>query len=406
MIETISAMMLFKFLMVLAFAFLTGLEMREYFFSKSDIFIFGTVRTITFIGVLGFVMSVIGQKAYLLGFASVSAFLLLFYFQKLQNHQKSILQILIALIVYNYMKIAEISVFYIPLLYVTIVFVINSKPRIRQMVAKIDSQESITFAKFLILSVIILPILPKSNVIEYVSISPFKIWIAVVVVSAISYFSYLLQKYFLSQAGVVVTAILGGMYSSTATTVVLSKKTPHPLVEASIVLATGVMYLRLWVIVAIFNFGLAKILLLPFLSLVGASVVIFWFLRETKTKETTTFKSNPLEIQVAFIFAILFVLMAAITQFVTTNFGNTGLQALSAIIGFTDIDPFVLSLIQGKYSVTQADLIQAILIAIASNNLLKAFYSAIFSKWKMKKAFFNLILLSILTLCWAVYFSY
>ena len=84
MIETISAMMLFKFLMVLAFAFLTGLEMREYFFSKSDIFIFGTVRTITFIGVLGFVMSVIGQKAYLLGFASVSAFLLLFYFQNIQ----------------------------------------------------------------------------------------------------------------------------------------------------------------------------------------------------------------------------------------------------------------------------------------------------------------------------------
>jgi uncharacterized membrane protein (DUF4010 family) len=108
--------------------------------------------------------------------------------------------------------------------------------------------------------------------------------------------------------------------------------------------------------------------------------------------------------EVAFIFAALFIVMAGITEFVTGHFGNLGLQILSTIVGFTDIDPFILSLVQGKYAVSDNDLVQAILIAVASNNILKAIYSGVFSKWKMKKAFWNLLLLAGLTLVWAGYF--
>jgi uncharacterized membrane protein (DUF4010 family) len=89
--------------------------------------------------------------------------------------------------------------------------------------------------------------------------------------------------------------------------------------------------------------------------------------------------------------------MAGITQFVTINFGNMGLQVLSAIVGFTDIDPFILSLVQGKYSVSNEALVQAILVAVASNNILKAIYAGFFSKWKMKKAIASLFLLALFT---------
>ena len=92
--------------------------------------------------------------------------------------------------------------------------------------------------------------------------------------------------------------------------------------------------------------------------------------------------------------------MAAVTEFVTNHYGNMGLQLLSGVVGFTDIDPFILSLVQGKYNVSNANLIQAILIAVASNNILKAIYAGVFSKWKMKKAIANLILLSLLSLAW------
>jgi uncharacterized membrane protein (DUF4010 family) len=165
------------------------------------------------------------------------------------------------------------------------------------------------------------------------------------------------------------------------------------------------MYLRLLAIIAIFNLTLAKSLALPFVSLFGISSIIFFILKENHKDTNTTFTSNPLEMEVAFIFAGLFIVMALITQYVTIHFGNLGLQMLSTIVGFTDIDPFILSLVQGKYEVSNNDLIQAILIAVASNNILKAIYSGVFSKWKMKKAFWNLIFLASLTLAWVVFYS-
>jgi uncharacterized membrane protein (DUF4010 family) len=405
MFETISINLLFKFLMVIIFGFLTGLELREYLYSKKEPITIGTTRTFTFIAILGFVLNIISKNLFIVGFGILSLFFLVFYLYKINKNKRGILQILVAFITYSYGALVDMSIFLIPLMYVAIVFTISSKYKIAKLAQKIDNEELVTFAKFLILSVIILPILPKENVIPYVSISPFKIWIAVVVVSSISYISYILQKYFLASAGIVVTGILGGVYSSTATTVVLAKKTLDNLVEGSIVIATGVMYLRLLVIIAIFNMTLAKSLIIPFTSLFFISFAIFMFLRERGNNISSSFDSNPLEMEVAFIFAGLFIVMAAITQFVTTHFGNLGLQILSTIVGFTDIDPFILSLVQGKYSVSNNDLIQAILIAVASNNILKAIYAGIFSKWKMKKAFWNLIFLAILTLAWAVFYS-
>jgi len=406
MFESLSIEILFKFLMVIIFGFLTGLELREYLYSKKEPITIGTTRTFTFIALLGFVANTISKEVFLIGFFILSIFLLVFYLYKINKNKRGILQILVAFITYSYGALVDISVFFIPLVYVAIVFIISAKTKISKLMEKIDNDELITFSKFLILSVIILPILPKENVIPYVSISPFKIWIAVVVVSSISYISYILQKYFLASAGIVVTGVLGGVYSSTATTVVLAKKKIDSLVEGSIIIATGVMYLRLLVIIAIFNFTLAENLVIPFVSLFLVSFAIFMFLKERGNNISGSFDSNPLEMEVAFIFAALFIVMAAITQFVTTHFGNLGLQILSTIVGFTDIDPFILSLVQGKYAVSNNDLIQAILIAVASNNILKAIYSGVFSKWQMKKAFWSLLFLAGLTLAWAGYFYF
>jgi uncharacterized membrane protein (DUF4010 family) len=404
MYETLNIALLVKFLVVVIFGFLTGLELREYYSQKEEVFSVGTTRTFTFIALLGFVFYLINFQIYMLGLFVLTIFLSIFYINKLKMGKKGILTILIALITYSFAAIEEKSVYYIPLIYVSIVFILSSKPKIQQLTQKINNEELITLAKFLLLSVIILPILPNKNVIPYVSVSPFKIWMAVVVVSSISYISYILQKYFLPRAGIMVTGILGGIYSSTATTVVLAKKGATNLVQGSIVIATGIMYLRLLIIVAIFNFSLSKSLILPFSSLFIVSLIIFYFLKEDSENVESNVDSNPLELQVAFIFAGLFIVMAVITELVVSHFGNTGLQILSAIVGFTDVDPFILSLIQGKYAVTQSDIIQAILIAVASNNILKALYAGIFSKWQMKKAVLNLFVLAGLTLGWVVYF--
>ena len=79
----------------------------------------------------------------------------------------------------------------------------------------------------------------------------------------------------------------------------------------------------------------------------------------------------------AFIFAFLFVITMMITNFVIQNYGTSGLQFLSTIVGFTDIDPFILSLLTGKYTIEPSHIASAIIISAGSNNILKSIYTFI-----------------------------
>ena len=89
---------------------------------------------------------------------------------------------------------------------------------------------------------------------------------------------------------------------------------------------------------------------------------------------------NPLELGAAAIFAILFIVTSLVSTWATKDFGVTGIYTLAAIVGISDIDPFVLNLAQGGLSgVPISALVAAILIAASSNNILKAFYAASFA---------------------------
>jgi uncharacterized membrane protein (DUF4010 family) len=100
------------------------------------------------------------------------------------------------------------------------------------------------------------------------------------------------------------------------------------------------------------------------------------------TKQTMQLaaSANPLELGAAAIFAVLFVLVSLITVFVKSQLGISGIYALAAIVGVSDIDPFVLNLAQGGVAgVADEALAAAILIAASSNNILKAAYAAGFA---------------------------
>jgi uncharacterized membrane protein (DUF4010 family) len=195
-------------------------------------------------------------------------------------------------------------------------------------------------------------------------------------------------------------AALGGLYSSTAATVVLARQAKaEPALrhqaQAGITLATAIMYLRILAIVAIFNFALARVLILPLcaLSLAGliyCAVQYRW--RAASEKQSAqamhlAASANPLELGAAAIFALLFVAVAVATVLVKSELGISGIYALAAIVGVSDIDPFVLNLAQGGIEgVENAALAAAILIAASSNNILKAGYAAGFAGGKATAA--------------------
>jgi uncharacterized membrane protein (DUF4010 family) len=203
---------------------------------------------------------------------------------------------------------------------------------------------------------------------------------------------------------------LGGLYSSTATTVVLARQARSDgamrgSAQAGITLATAIMYVRILAIVAFFNWTLARQLAPALIGLSLAGLVIcalqYRFAeRPAEAKAQATAQAtaqetgqetaqetrlrptggNPLELGPAALFAALFVAVSLVSNWAKTEFGTSGIYTLAAIVGVTDIDPFVLNLAQGGTTgMSNSALAAAILIAASSNNILKALYAAVFA---------------------------
>jgi uncharacterized membrane protein (DUF4010 family) len=276
---------------------------------------------------------------------------------------------------------------------VAAVLLLTGRERLHALARGLDIREIVTAGQFLILTGLILPLLPNEPVTALTNITPRQVWLALVMVSALSYASYLAQRYWPPAAEGLWMAALGGLYSSTATTVVLARGAKNDEAgrghaAAGITLATAIMYLRILVIVAVFNLDLARNLALPFIGLLLAALAMCFAQYRSVAAAPTgperrMLSQNPLELGTAAIFAVLFVVVSLATTWVKAEFGVAGTYALAAVIGFTDIDPFVLNLAQGGASgVSPGTAGAAILIAASSNNVLKAGYAAAFAGFR------------------------
>ncbi len=274
---------------------------------------------------------------------------------------------------------------------VAAVLLLGAREPLHALARQIPAGETATLGKFLILTGIVLPLLPNEPVTRLAAITPYQVWLAVVAVSALSYGSYLAQRYALPRRGSMLAALLGGLYSSTATTVVLARRLRDPAaalpeLQAGIVLATAMMYLRLVAVVGAFNLALARALLLRLAALsILALLCAGWCYRRGGRGGTdpahAAVPRNPLELSTALLFALLFVIVSLASAWVLNEFGSPGLYWLGAIVGVADIDPFVLSVAQGSgYGTPLTVAAAAVLIAASSNNLLKATYAVGFGR--------------------------
>jgi uncharacterized membrane protein (DUF4010 family) len=159
------------------------------------------------------------------------------------------------------------------------VLLLTGREKLHALARRVDVDEVITAGEFLILTGIVLPLLPNEPVTTLTTITPRHAWLALVVVCSLSYASYLAQRYWAAAARGLWMAALGGLYSSTATTVVLARQARSDgamrgNAQAGITLATAIMYLRILAIVAFFNWTLAWRLAPSLIGLSLAGLVI------------------------------------------------------------------------------------------------------------------------------------
>lgn len=377
-----------KVALVLFLSFLIGLEREEHKLTDRT-YAFGGVRTFPLIGLIGYSLALLCGPQLLpliIGFLVVAGFLMLSYWHKLQSletpgvttEMSGLTTFLVGALVYHehFWTATALSVASLLLL--------DLKEGLERLAGSVDSDEILTFAKFLLLTGVILPVLPNHEYTRF-HINPFKTWLVVVAVSSISYGSYVLQKLTNKTGGIVVAALLGGAYSSTVTTVVMARRGAREqqprLFAGSILIASGAMYVRLIVLLALFNRQLLSLLAPSFLILAALAIGVGWLW--TRRADPNARKvvpeyepKNPLELKTAFLFAALFVAMLIATQMAVTYLGKPGLNTLAAIMGVTDVDPFIMGMTQAAGTLTPLKTAAgAILIAASSNNLIKGIYA-------------------------------
>ena len=400
------------FLLTLAISALIGIGLRDYYESEKKFDTFGTVRTFVFIGLLGYMLHQlpgVGPTAYLVGLGALTPFLVVYYIHKVQQANRAgLIGVLIALLTYLTGPVAVHQPHWFLVLFaVSILFVLHSKGRIRQFTDRLEAGEVVTACKFLAIAAVILPLIPDAfpatgalgRVLALLPVTPRQIWMAVVITTAISYLGYVFQTYLFPRRGVLLTGLIGGVYSSTVAVLVLAKKSRREggqdeEAAAAILLAVSMMYLRLLALVAIFR--------LPATLRVGPALVVLaalaagWALwvrtraREGSAPteasvagpgadgEESALRRNPLEIYSALSFAAMFVAVALATKIAVVEYKGLGLRALSFLVGFSDITPFVVSVLQGNLGLETRQILQAIVLASASNNLLKMAYTYLF----------------------------
>jgi uncharacterized membrane protein (DUF4010 family) len=275
---------------------------------------------------------------------------------------------------------------------VAAVLLLSARERLHALAYRVPMAEIMTLGKFLVLTGIVLPLLPNEPITTWTAITPYQVWLAVVAISSLSYGSYLIQRYLPVGDSVLLAALLGGLYSSTATTVVMARRLRgaegllRQQLQAGIVAASAIMYLRIGVIIAIFNLPLARVLA-PALGALFLVAILLCVLMQVRRRAAGATEpaaqkppENPLELSAAILFAAVFVLISLASTWVKTAIGQSGLLWLAAVVGVADVDPFILNLAQGGVAgATSQFLAVAVLVAASSNNLLKAGYAIAFS---------------------------
>ena len=184
------------------------------------------------------------------------------------------------------------------------------------------------------------------------AIQPYKVWLIVILVSFISFIGYVLVKIFGSSAGIGLTGLVGGLASSTVTTLSFAKRSKEsPELNRdfaiAIILASTIMFPRLLLQIAVVNQQMMLRMAVPILIMAatGIAVAAVYYLRpreQTDKAETLTL-SNPFSLKSAVSFAIVFASILMFTRLAITYLGDTWLPLVALISGLTDADAIAFS---------------------------------------------------------------
>jgi len=255
---------------------------------------------------------------------------------------------------------------------------------LHQLASRINASDVEATLKFGIVTLIILPLVPDHNYgpppLDVVN--PYKIWLMVVLISALNFVSYLLIKVVGAEHGIGIAGLLGGLASSTAVTLGFSQRSRQPGEDAfalalGILLAWTVMFFRVAIMTTLISGELGQRLAIAVGPLAIASLgACYWLWRRRQQAERGEVKAgnNPFELDEAIKFGMLFGVVVLIAKAAQVYLGDAGLYLAAAIAGLTDVDAITLAMADlAKTDASNvATAARAIVVAVMANTLTKS----------------------------------
>ena len=363
---------------------IVGLE-RE-FNTLNDPSHLGGIRTFTLVSVLGYAAGFISNNTTPAILVVVSAGFLVFvvvaYFVQTQKGKMGLTTELALLL--TFLMGTFISEGYIResmAIVVVITVVLSLKEQLHGFIKQITGEELFAFIKFIVFALLVLPLLPDEPFGPEGILNARDIGWIVMLVLAINFAGYLLLKFSSRHKGILLTALIGGLFSSTLVAWVFaarSREKPElaSAYGAGIVLASSVMFVRVFLVTAMFAYPVAWILFLPLsLMLVVSLFPAYQVLRRTReeTPGPDISATNPLDIRNALFFALLYIAVALLMYASRHWLGDTFAYLSGAIAGIADIDAITINTARwaagDRVNVPVAANI--ILLAVLSNSVFK-----------------------------------
>jgi uncharacterized membrane protein (DUF4010 family) len=324
---------------------------------------------------------------FLAGFAGMVVFLSLFLYRRAQRDRDIGLTtgavglatyLLGGLVFYGQSKTAVVIA-------ISMLLLLASKERLHGLSRKFSRTDVYQALQFAAVTGIVLPLVPNHPFGPYGAFNPFSIWLMVVLVSGLGFLGYVAVRAFGEDRGIAFTGLLGGLASSTATTLAMSRES-RSLPEAghlcalAIVLACTVMLGRVAVLVGAISLNVLW-QVAPWLLFIATPGLLFavWSWRHFSPHQPVATEAahevrNPLNLRIAIQFAILYALIVLLVRWANESFGGAGVYWASFFSGLTDLDAISLSISQleraGNVAATEAA--RALIIAAGANSLLKA----------------------------------
>jgi uncharacterized membrane protein (DUF4010 family) len=221
------------------------------------------------------------------------------------------------------------------------------------MVSKLGDDDIKAIMQLALISLVILPVLPNRTFGPYMVLNPRQIWWMVVLIVGISLVGYVAYKFLGENSGVVLGGILGGIISSTATTLSYSKRTSEApgterLGAIVIMIASTMLFLRLLAIIAAVAPAFFPLASPPILLLLALMCGISLFLWVRGRNETTPMpeQGNPSNLKPAVLFAFIYAVTLLCVEAAKEHFGSTGMYTVAALSGLTDLDAITVSVSQ------------------------------------------------------------